>query len=95
MQRKHLIMKKIIFALSFILAPNAVFAQQLLPDFYAQKFCHYSQFVTKNQARELAIEDAMIIEGTPEQVIVDGKSYRSDVVKAVAAAKQLCPQYFN
>lgn len=98
MQRKHLIsiMKKFILALTFIVAPCAVNAGEVLPYLYAQKFCEYRLLgISANDARKAAMEDAYISSGNSVMVNYKGKMIRSDLIKSAVAVAKMCPQYLE
>ena len=89
-------MKKFIFCAAFILAPNVVHAQQILPNLYAKHYCEYRALgISAEDARTAAINDAYISAGTPTKVNYNGKMFSSDVIQAAAAVVKRCPQYLK
>lgn len=98
MQRKHLIsiMKKFILALTFIVAPCAVNAGEVLPYLYAKRFCEYRALgISADDARTAAMQDAYISSGTPTMVNYNGKMISSDVIKSAIAVVKMCPQFLK
>ena len=90
------IMKKFIFALTFILAPCAVNAGQVLPNLYASKFCEYRALgISADDARKAAMQDAYISSGNSVKVNYNGKMISSDVIKSAIAVTKRCPQFLN
>lgn len=90
-------MKSFIFALTFILAPCAVNAGELLPDLYAKKFCDYRAMgISVDDSRTAAVEDAYI-ESPKKPIMINykGRMVSSDVLKAVMAAIEMCPKFVN
>jgi hypothetical protein len=88
-------MKKLIFALTFILAPS-VNAGEILPYLYAEKFCQYRALgISADDARKAAINEAYISSGTPVKVYYHGKMIDSDVVDSAIAVIKRCPQFLK
>lgn len=89
-------MKKLIFTLTFILAPCAVNAGEVLPNLYAQKFCEYRALgISADDARAAAMQDAYISSGNPVMVNYKGKMISSDVIKSAVAVVKMCPQFLK
>ena len=87
-------MKKLLLAtlaLTAIALPSQ--AGVLLPNTYAREFCSMrSMGVSEEQAMEVATR-ASYVEGEAIQITIDGEQYDSDVVQAMRATRELCPQY--
>ena len=87
-------MKKFFFATlaiaAFALPSNA---GVLLPNLYAREFCSMrSMGVSEDESMEVAAR-ASYVEGTAVQVTIGGKVYDADVVRAMRAAQERCPQF--
>ena len=89
-------MKKLIFTLTFILAPCAANAGEILPNLYAQKFCEYRALgISADDARTAAMNDAYISSGNSVMVNYNGKMVSSDVIKSAIAVVKMCPKLLN
>jgi hypothetical protein len=89
-------MKKFIFALTFILAPCAVNAGQLLPNLYAFEFCKMrAAGLSVQDSMRVATEEAYISSGEAVKVTWHGKLVDSDILQAMIAISKLCPKYMK
>ena len=87
-------MKKLLFA-TLAIAALAVPAQAgvLLPNLYAREFCSMrSMGVSEDEAMTVATR-ASYVDGEAIQVTIDGRVYDADVVQAMRAANERCPQF--
>ena len=89
-------MKKFIFTLSFILAPCAVNAGQVLPNLYAEKYCEYRTLgISEEDSRKAAIDESYISTGTSIKVKYNGKMYDRDVLDSFLAVVKKCPEFLK
>jgi len=87
-------MKKLLLAtlaLTAIALPSQ--AGVLLPNLYAREFCSMRSIgVSEEEAMRVATR-ASYIEGETIKVTIDGVQYDADVVQAMRATRERCPQY--
>jgi hypothetical protein len=87
-------MKKLLLAtlaLTAIALPSQ--AGVLLPNTYAREFCSMRSIgVSEEEAMRVATR-ASYIEGETIKVTIDGVQYDADVVQAMRATRERCPQY--
>jgi len=89
-------MKKFIFALTLIFSPCVANAGQLLPYLYASKFCELAAAgVDLDDARKIAITEAMISGGSSLQVNYNGRLINADSLRAAIAVSKMCPEYMK
>ncbi len=87
-------MKKLLLAtlaLTAIALPSQ--AGVLLPNLFAREFCSMrSMGVSEDEAMSVATT-ASYVEGEAIKVTIDGERYDADVIQAMRATRELCPQY--
>jgi len=65
----------------------------ILPNLYASEYCTFRSLgVNQDEAMSAAMDAAYISSGTSPQVTIDGVLYDADVVRAVRAANDRCPE---
>ena len=65
----------------------------LLPNLYAREFCSMrSMGVNEDEAVEVAMR-ASYVDGEAIKVTIGGKVYDADVLQAMRAANERCPQF--
>ena len=87
-------MKKLLLATLAITA-IAIPAQAgvLLPNLFAREFCSMrSMGVSEDEAMTVATR-ASIVSGEAVKVTIDGEQYDADVLQALRAANERCPQF--
>ena len=81
-------------ALSVAFVPG-VQAGVVLPNLYAREYCSFRSLgVNQDEAITAAVEASYVDNGeTAVKVTIDGEQYDSDIVRALRAANDRCPQY--
>ena len=87
-------MTKLFFATlaiaAFALPSNA---GVLLPNLYAREFCSMRSLgVSEDESMQVAMR-ASYVEGEAIKITINGKVYDADVVQAMRAANDRCPQF--
>ena len=87
-------MKKLLLAtlaLTAIALPSQ--AGVLLPNTYAREFCSMRSIgVSEEEAMRVATQ-ASYVSGEAIKITIDGVQYDADVVQAMRATRERCPQY--
>jgi hypothetical protein len=88
---------KTIFAIAIALLPTPSLAGTILPNLYAKTFCELrSVGIQSEDARRTAVMESMV-SGDDWTMVkrADGSLVRSDIVLAVNATMERCPEYIK
>ena len=87
-------MKKLLLA-TLALTAFAIPSQAgvLLPNIFAREFCSMRSLGVGEDEARLVATHSSYVEGEPIKVTIGGKQYDADVVQAMRATRELCPQH--